>query len=430
MSYLDSKLYHNYAAQSLLSTIRKQFWMNTGLANKRSFVLVLGCLSTVAAMTVDMSTPAFPEMVRALLTDMSTGQKVVGLFMAGLAIGQIPAGLISDRVGRMPVLYGGMVIFTIACIVCATTNSIELMLLGRFVQGLGGSVGIVVSRAMVRDISSGAQTARLMSIMMMIFTASPMLAPILGSLLVYQWGWRAPFVAVTVYGVLMLLGINTALQETHIPTRQEHPIRQLILGLKEFFSHRRCIFGLLLLILPSAGFIALLTGSSAIIIEIYGYPVRAFGLIFSTWGLSILTGSVINRRLVVVYGVLRMIAVATTLIGIASLQLLVIAWLGHANFWWFWCNICLFMLGVSFLMPNATAIALDPVPKIAGVAASIIGSSQAFSATFGSLVSSAMYDGTIRNVAILMGVFGTAATVTALMRPLILGLKEVVGPDH
>lgn len=404
--------------------------MNTGLSSKRSFVLVLGLLSTIAALTVDMSTPAFPEMVRALLIDMSTGQKVVGLFMAGLAVGQIPAGLLSDRIGRMPVLYGGLVIFTVASIVCATTNSIELMLLGRFVQGLGGSVGVVIPRAIVRDISSGAEAAGLMSVMMMIFTAAPMLAPIVGSMLVYQWGWRGPFIAVAVYGATMLIGIRAALQETHIPSKREHPVRQLKLGLTEFFSHRRSILGLLLLILPAAGFISLLTGSSAIIIEIYGYPVRAFGVIFSTWGMSILVGSILNRRLVTVFGVMRMITVATTLIGIASLQLLLIAWLGHANFWWFWCNVCLFMFGVSFLMPNATAIALDPVPRIAGVAASILGASQAFVATFASLVSSAMYDGTIRNVAIMMGIFGTAAAVTALMRPLILGLKEVVGPDQ
>jgi DHA1 family bicyclomycin/chloramphenicol resistance-like MFS transporter len=182
--------------------------------------------------------------------------------------------------------------------------------------------------------------------------------------------------------------------------------------------------------LPAAGFISLLTGSSAIIIEIYGYPVRAFGFIFSTWGMSILAGSMINRSLVVKYGVMRMIGVAATMIGIASLQLLLIAWLVEVNFWWFWCNICLFMFGVSFMMPNATSVALDPVPQIAGVAASIIGASQAFAATIGSLVSSAMYDGTIRNVAILMGLFGSAAALIAVMRPLILGSKEIVGPDH
>jgi DHA1 family bicyclomycin/chloramphenicol resistance-like MFS transporter len=163
-----------------------------------------------------MSLPAFPAMVRDLATNMSTGQQVVGLFVAGIGIGQIPAGLISDRIGRMPVLYSGIGIFTIAGIVCASTDSIEFLLLSRFIQGLGGSVGIVVSRAIIRDISSGVEAARLMSVMVMIFTAAPMLAPIVGGFLVFQWGWRAPFVAVAVFGALTFLGVNTALQETHI----------------------------------------------------------------------------------------------------------------------------------------------------------------------------------------------------------------------
>ena len=403
--------------------------MNTGLASKRRFILVLGFLTGIAAVTIDMSLPAFPAMVRDLATNMSTGQQVVGLFVAGIGIGQIPAGLISDRIGRMPVLYSGIGIFTIAGIVCASTDSIELLLLSRFIQGLGGSVGIVVSRAIIRDISSGVEAARLMSVMVMIFTAAPMLAPIVGGFLVFQWGWRAPFVAVAVFGALTFLGVSTALQETHTPSRREHPIRQLSLGFKEFFSHRRSRFGLLLVILPAAGFIAMITASSAIVIEIYGFPVQAFGFIFAIWGFSILVASMISRYLVLDHGVMRMIGLGAILIGAASLQLLIIAWLGQVSFWWLWGNICLFMFGVGFLMPNATALALDPVPQIAGVAASIIGTVQSISSTAGSLLSSSLYDGTIRNVAIIMGTAGVATSLVFLLRPFILGPKEVVRPD-
>lgn len=403
--------------------------MNTGLASKRRFVLVLGLLTGIAAVTIDMSLPAFPAMVRDLATSMSTGQLVVGLFVAGIGIGQIPAGLISDRIGRMPVLYSGIGIFTIAGIVCAGTNSIELLLLSRFIQGLGGSVGVVVSRAIIRDISSGVQAARLMSVMVMIFTAAPMLAPIVGGFLVLQWGWRAPFVAVAIFGALTFLGVNTALQETHTPTRREHPIRQLSLSLKEFFAHRRSRFGLLLVILPAAGFIAMITASSAIVMEIYGFPVQAFGFMFAMWGFSILAASVISRHLVLDHGVMRMIGLGAILIGAASLQLLIIAWLGQVSIWWLWGNICLFMFGVGFLMPNAAALALDPVPQIAGVAASIIGTMQSISSTAGSLLSSSMYDGTIRNVAIIMGTAGVATSLVFLLRSFILGSEEVVWPD-
>ena len=404
--------------------------MNSDLASKRRFVLVLGLLTGIAAVTVDLSLPAFPEMVRELATSMSAGQRVVGLFMAGIAVGQIPAGLISDRVGRIPVLYGGIVIFTIAGIVCAATDSIELMLVSRFIQGLGGSVGIVVTRAIVRDISSGAQAARLMSVMVMIFTAAPMLAPLVGAYLVYWWGWRAPFAAVVLFGAMILLGVNMALQETHSPSRKEHPVRQLSLSLKEFFSHRRSRFGLSLVILPAAGFLAMITGSSAIIIEVYGFPVQYFGYLFACSGLSILTGSTLSRHIVLEHGVIRVIGLGAAMIGFASLQLLTIAWLGDASFWWLWGCVCLFMLGVGLLMPNATALALDPVPQIAGVASSIIGTLQSLAGAVGSLASSAVYDGSVRNVAIIMGACGLATAIVFLLRPLFLGLEEVVGPDH
>ena len=339
--------------------------MNTGLADKRRFVLVLGCLTGIAAVTIDMSLPAFPEMVRSLATNMSTGQKVVGLFMAGIATGQIPAGLISDRIGRMPVLYTGIVIFTAAGVVCFVTDSIELMLLARFVQGLGGSVGVVISRAIVRDISSGVQAARLMSVMVMIFTAAPMLAPIIGAFLVFNWGWRAPFIAVVVFGVLLLLGVNRALQETHVPVRREHPLRQLRMSFSEFFSHRRSRLGVLLVIMPAVGFITIITSSSAIVLEIYEFPVQYFGLIFALLGLSVLVGSTISRHLVVEHGMMRMLGIGSIVVGIAAVQMLVMAWLGQANFWWFWGSACLFMLGTGFLLPNGTALALDPVPQIA-----------------------------------------------------------------
>lgn len=409
--------------------------MNTGLADKRRFVLVLGCLTGMAAVTIDLSLPAFPAMVRELATNMSTGQQVVGLFMAGIAIGQIPSGLISDRVGRIPVLYGGIVIFTAAGLAAAVTDSIELLLLARFVQGIGGSVGVVISRAIVRDISSGAQAARLMSVMVMIFTAAPMLAPMVGAFLVFEWGWRAPFFAVVVFGVLVLLGVNTALQETHTPTRREHPVRQLLMSFKEFFSHRRSRFGVLLVIFPAAGFITMITGSSAIVIEIYGFPVQYFGFIFACSGLAVLAGSTISRHMVVEHGMMRMLGIGSMLIGISAIQMLLMAWIGHASFWWFWGSACLYMLGTGFLLPNATALALDPVPRIAGVASSIVGSMQTISMAVGSLGSSAMYDGTIRNVASMMGIFGTATAIAFMLRHLVLGSdrnasEEVVRPDH
>lgn len=395
--------------------------MNTELATKRRFVLVLGLLTGLAAVSIDMSLPAIPEMVRSLGTNMQTGQQIVGLFIAGIALGQLPAGLMSDRYGRMPVLYAGVGIFVLAGIASAFASNIELILIARFIQGVGASVGVVVSRAIVRDITSGKQAARMLSVMVMIFTAAPMLAPVIGALLVTHYGWRMPFVAVTIFGALIFFSISSVLRETHVPSREHHIVRHLVMSIVEFFGHRQSILGVLLVLLPAAGFMALITGSAALIIDVYAIDVRYFGYIFALAGLAILTGSMLNRHLLQRFSGMQMMALGAGLIGVAGVQMLVFAWLGQPNFSWVWGTVCLFMVGTGFLMPNATALALDPVPKVAGVAASILGTIQNTAGATSAIVSSALYDGTILNMVLFMGVFGVATCVTFLLRHLILG---------
>jgi DHA1 family bicyclomycin/chloramphenicol resistance-like MFS transporter len=295
------------------------------------------------------------------------------------------------------------------------------MLLARFIQGMAASVGVVVTRAIVRDIASGVEAARLLTVMVMIFTAAPMLAPMAGALLVTTLGWRAPFVAIALFGAVMLFSINSTLRETHVPVRGEHHVlRQLVMSAREFFSHRESVLGVLLVLLPAAGFMSLITASPALVIQIYEFPVSLFGFIFATAGFSILVGSTLNRRLLLRFTTMQMIGVGSTVIGLAALQMLVIAWLGEAPFGWLWAAVCLYMFGVAFVLANATALALDPVPKIAGVAASIIGTIQNLAASGGSIVSGLIYDGTVRNVVVLMGVFGLATAATFLGRNLIL----------
>ena len=137
--------------------------LKSGPAVSRRFVLVLGLLTGTAALSIDMSLPSIPDMVRELATSMSTGQQVISLFMIGTALGQLPAGFLSDRYGRLPLLYIGVAIFTAASVATSAANSIELVLAARFFQGLGASVGVVITRAIVRDVASGKDLARLMS---------------------------------------------------------------------------------------------------------------------------------------------------------------------------------------------------------------------------------------------------------------------------
>jgi len=386
---------------------------------KRSFIVTLGLLTGMAAFTVDISLPAIPAMVDALTTSLSRGQQIVGIFMAGMAFGQIPAGLISDRAGRLPVLYVGMILFAIGATGAAFANDISLMLAARFVQGFGAAAAIVLSRAIVRDIASGKEAAKLMALMTMIFTAAPVIAPSVGALLVAQWGWRAPFVIIAAGGYLMLVAIRSNIPETHTPVLGQHPVRQLQSSVAEFFSHRQSVFGLLLIILPPAGFMSMIALSAALVVEIYGYTVTQFGLIFATAGVSILVGSAINRLLVTRLDGLQLIALGVALFGISGVQLLIIAWLNQAPFIWLWSCMCLFMLTVAIVMPNAMVLALDPMPKIAGVASSIIGTLQNIVGASGALLGAVIYDGSVRNSVIIMGVMGTSVVLVFVARPLI-----------
>lgn len=408
--------------------------MNAHLLQRKSFIITLGLLTTMAALTVDLSLPAIPFMVDALGTTLSRGQQIVGVFMFGMACGQIPWGLAADRLGRMPVMYTGMSLFAVAATVAAAAADIDVLLLARFVQGMGASSAIVLSRAIVRDVASGKDAARLMSLMTMLFTAAPVVAPTIGALLVAQWGWRAPFVAIAVSGFLILFAIRSNLVETHVPNRNQHPVRQLASSFGEFFSHRQSIFGMLLIILPPAGFMSVIAVSAALAVETYGFSIEAYGLIFACAGLSILAGSAINRWLVNRLDPLQLILLGVALMFTACSQLALMAYLDTAPFWWLWSCICLFMFTVPFLFANAMVIALEPLPRVAGVASSIIGTLQNLIAASGAMIGAIIYDGSVRNSVIIMATIGLATTGVFLLRPLIapgdlVHHTEEIAPD-
>lgn len=387
-------------------------------------------MTAAAAISIDLSLPAIPAMVDALSTTLSHTQQIVGIFMIGMAIGQIPSGLAADRFGRMPTLYVGLSLFVIAATVAAMANSIEVMLAARFVQGMGAATAIVVSRAMVRDVASGREAARMMSLMTMIFTAAPVIAPSIGAFLFTHWGWRAPFVGIAIIGFVMFIGVRANLVETHTPDASEHPLRQLIGSFKEFFSHRQSVFAFLLLITMPAGFMSIIAISAALTVEVYGFSEQQFGLIFACAGLSILVGSAVNRWLVTKYDPIQLVSIGVLICFTACGQLAYMAWANTAPFIWLWSCVCLYMFTIAILAANATVLALDPLPRIAGVASSILGTSQNAMGAAGALVAAVIYDGSVRNALIIISAVGVVITMVFLARPLICPEKIVQHPDE
>ena len=404
--------------------------MKTHLAHSRSFIITLGLLTAVAALTVDLSLPAIPAMVDALDTTLSQGQKIIGIFLLGMALGQIPAGLASDRFGRLPILFIGMCIFVVSAIVTAIANDVNLLLGARFVQGFGAAASIVVARAVVRDIASGKDAARIMSLLTMIFTAAPVIAPSFGAILVTQWNWRAPFIVIAGCGALLLFATRRYLVETHTPNSELHPLRQLQSSFGEFFSHRQCIFGLLVMVLPPAGYLSIIAVSSALVVEIYGFSLAQYALIFACAGLSILAGAAVNRWLVTRFEILQILTIVVVIILITSMQIMIIVWLNSAPFWWLWLCVCTNMFTMSIFQSNATVLTLDPLPKIAGMASSIIGTSQNLIGGGGAILGALIYNGSVRNATIILGVSGILTAVVFFMRPWIAPGSLVHHPDE
>jgi len=305
-----------------------------------------------------------------------------------------------------------------------------VLLASRFLQGFGAASAVVLSRAIVRDIASGKEAARLMSLMTMIFTAIPVIAPSIGAVLVAHWGWRAPFWLIAVAGFILLAAVRSNMTETHFPDARQHPVRQLVNSFSDFFTSRQSIFGLLLIILPPIGFMSVITVSAALTVEVYGFSVKAFGLIFACAGVSIMTGAAVNRSLVPHLDPTQLLGLGIALITISSAQILLIAWLDDAPFAWLWINVCVFFLAVAFLMSNATVLALDPLPRIAGVASSIIGTLQNLVGATGAMIGAAIYNGSVRNSVIIIGLAGAATSLVFAFRPLIAPGPFVHHPDE
>jgi len=373
--------------------------------NKKS-IIILGCLTGMAALSIDTSLASIPFMGSELSSDLSTSQFTVGFFMAGVAIGLIPAGLISDRMGRIPVLIYGLTIFILASLMTVLATSIEFMLIARLIQGIGASAGMTIPRAMVRDVSSGKSAAQTLSSMMIVLTFIPMLAPIFGSYLVGEFEWRATFIAITVIGLILLLSVKKELDETHAVNKSINLKEQLKTGIKEFFKHKVSIFGMLLVVVSITGYMSLITGSSVLMIEIYKLPAGWFGPIFALTGLSVLVGSFINKSLLKKLKIIQVMMIGIFFIGLGASILLTIAYLNEVRFSILWGGVCIYMFGTAFVISNSTALALDPLSKTAGISASIIGTIQNLCSAIGSVITGLFYNGTINNMVFLMGVLG------------------------
>ena len=339
--------------------------------------LVLGLLSAIGPFAIDMYLPALPSIGKSLGTSMGAVQASLMAFFISLGIGQLIYGPVSDMVGRKAPLYFGLVLFGAGSIGCALAPDIHTLIILRFIQGLGACAGMVVPRAVVRDMHTGPDAARLMSLLMLVFSVSPILAPLAGSLLIEVWGWRSVFWAVTVAAVAGLALVGFTLPETRPPEKRVDSSFSSAIRSYGILLRDRHFIGLVMIgAFGISSFFSYLANSSFVLIDHYGLTPRQYSIAFAVNAASFIGVSQFTGKLSSRFGLVSVVKVAVTGCALTMSLLLAVYLAGVDRLE---VMIALLLIGNGFLglvIPTTSVLALDKHGAIAGTASALMGTLQ------------------------------------------------------
>lgn len=364
----------------------------------REFALLMALLMSIVSFSIDAVLPALGEIGRVfdLKNNNQTQWVIIGIF-SGMTIGQLIAGPLSDAIGRKRILFTGIIIYFLGSLLCFTTQSFEWFLVGRFIQGVGVSGPYVASISIVRDKYSGAQMARIMSLIMMVFMVAPAIAPSLGQLIIHFFGWREIFVLYMVYATVVGAWVALRLEETLLPeNRLPMRLQAFQEGFKEVVSNKTTMSYLLCAGFCFGGFIGYLGTSQQIFMQQFGKTGQEFSAYFAVlagvMGVASFTNSKIvmkfGMRPICIYGFLGLCLISLVLLGI---QLLGVA----VSFWMFMLYACILFLLFGTLFGNLNAIAMEPMGHVAGMASAIIGAASSVLSLILASIIGQLYNGTL-----------------------------------
>ncbi|MYS07872.1 Bcr/CflA family multidrug efflux MFS transporter [Streptomyces sp. SID6041] len=338
--------------------------------------LVLGGLTALPPLSMDMYLPALPEVTGALNAPAATVQLTLTACLAGMALGQLVVGPMSDRWGRRPLLVG-MIVYVLATAVCALAPSAELLIAFRLLQGLAGAAGIVIARAVVRDLYDGVEMARFFSTLMLISGVAPIVAPLIGGQILRITDWRGVFHVLTVIGVLLTLVVWRFLAETLPPERRhEGGVGQALRTMRGLLGDRVFAGYMLTGGLAFAALFAYISASPFVVQEIYGASPQTFSLLFGLNSIGLVAVGQVNGKLLVGRVSLdKALGWGLGTIFVASLALLLMTSgvFGEVGLVPVAAGLFVLMSAMGLAMPNTNAQALMRTPHAAGSASALLG---------------------------------------------------------
>jgi DHA1 family bicyclomycin/chloramphenicol resistance-like MFS transporter len=393
--------------------------------------ILLGGLSALGPLAIDMYLPSFPAISRELSASPSAVQLTVALYFVGLAIGQAFYGPLSDRFGRRRPLLVGLLLFIMGSIGCAYAHNVAALIGLRLIQALGGCAAMVITRAVVRDLFDARDSMHILSLLMLVMGVAPILAPLVGGQLLIHFGWRAVFWVIAAGGALGFVAVQALLPDSlHDDHRTRHTPGEVVRIYGTLMRDRAYMAQVLAGGLSIAGMFAYIAGSPFVFIDLYHVPAERFGLFFGSNALGLITASQINGRLSRRTTPAAVLRVVIPVAMAASLVLLVATVTGRGGFPGIVVPLFVFVSSLGFILPNTTVLAMDHHGRVAGSASALYGVFQfGLGAVAGGLVG-LLNNGTALPLGAVIALCGVTAFIAhaAAPRPRAAhGNRSVVG---
>lgn len=341
----------------------------------RIWVICVGLIVAIGPLSIDMYLPSFPTLQDYFATDAASVQGTLSFFFVGLAIGQLIYGPIADRYGRRIPLLFGLSLYALAAIGCSHAPSIETLAALRFLQALGGSAGMVVTRAMVRDRFAPQEMAKILSATVAVMGIAPIIAPTLGGLIFRSFGWQAIFYVLAAFGGLCLLVAARTLPET-LSQRSVGGVGNALRSYLDLLRHRHFMAYALAGGLGSSMMFSYISVSAFVFIDVYHFTPVQFSWLFGGNATALIVAAQLNARVLRRVSAPVVLRRALTTSAVASALMLVMAWTGVGGAASIMAPLFVAIGSLGFSSPNAVACAMAPFPARAGIAAALIGTLQ------------------------------------------------------
>ena len=387
----------------------------------RGLALLLACLSALGPFSIDTYLPSFPDIAQRLGATQIEVQQTLSAYLFSFAAMTLWHGAIADRFGRRRVILGALALFGVASLGCMLASSIGQLWFWRAIQGITAGAGIVISRAIVRDLYDGADAQRLMAQITMMFALAPAIAPVIGGWLQSAFGWRSVFAFLSLSTTVLLIACLYLLPET-LPPEKRQSLRPSYLAAtyRKVFSSPRFLFACAALALNFGGFFIYVLSSPVFLMRHLGLPETAFLWLFGPAMLGLMSGSWCSGRLAGRLSPGRTIAVGYLVMGCAASLNLALNLSLPPGLPWSVAPLFVYTLGMSLAMPNLTLFALDPFPAQRGLAASCQTFFQSgFNGVAAALIAPALWGSTLHlalGMAALLAIGGLAALAHRRLR--------------